>query len=44
MEHSIRRNKVFAIGYPTGLPVKVSAGGSVSDNTDPKVFLVGLDV
>jgi hypothetical protein len=36
--------KVFAIGYPSGLPVKVSAGGSVRDNTDPKVFLVGLDV
>jgi len=47
----IRRNgtldqahKVFTIGYPTGLPVKVSAGGSVRDNTNPKVFLVGLDV
>jgi hypothetical protein len=37
-------HKVFAIGYPTGLPVKVSAGGSVRDNTNPKVFLVGIDV
>jgi S1-C subfamily serine protease len=47
----IRRNgkldpsrKVFAIGYPSGLPVKVSAGGSVRDNLDPKIFLVGIDV
>jgi S1-C subfamily serine protease len=36
--------KVFAIGYPNGLPVKISAGGSVRDNIDSKVFLVGLDV
>jgi S1-C subfamily serine protease len=47
----IRRNgkldqskKVFAIGFPTGLPVKVSAGGSVRDNTDSKIFLAGIDV
>jgi V8-like Glu-specific endopeptidase len=47
----IRRNgkldqskKVFAIGFPTGLPVKVSAGGSVRDNADSKIFLAGIDV
>ena len=37
-------HKLFAIGYPSGLPVKVSAGGNVRDNLDPKVFLVGIDV
>jgi hypothetical protein len=36
--------KVFAIGYPSGLPVKVSAGGNIRDNLDPKIFLVGIDV
>src|SRR5208283_737458 len=28
-------HKVFAIGYPSGLPVKVSAGGNVRHNVDP---------
>ena len=37
-------HKVFAIGYPSGLPVKVSAGGNVRDNVNPKIFLAGLDV
>jgi V8-like Glu-specific endopeptidase len=37
-------HKVFAIGYPNGLSVKVSAGGNVRDNHDPKIFLVGLDI
>jgi hypothetical protein len=39
-----KTHKVFAIGYPSGLPVKVSAGGNVRDNINPKIFLVGLDV
>jgi len=37
-------HKVFAIGYPSGLPVKVSAGGNVRHNVDPKIFLFTLPV
>ena len=36
--------KVFALGYPTGLPLKISAGGTVRDNSNAKYFVAGLDV
>ncbi len=36
--------KVYALGHPNGLPLKVSAGGAVRNNDSPKIFVVGLDV
>jgi hypothetical protein len=36
--------KVYALGHPNGLPLKVSAGGTVRNNDSSKIFVVGLDV
>jgi hypothetical protein len=35
---------VFAIGHPTGLPVKISAGGVIRDNSHQTIFTAALDV
>jgi len=37
-------SKLHAVGYPNGVPVKISADGSVIDNTNPNILIVGLDV
>jgi hypothetical protein len=36
--------KVYALGHPNGLPLKISAGGNVRSNDGAKIFVVGLDV
>jgi hypothetical protein len=36
--------KVYALGHPNGLPLKVSVGGNVRNNDSSKIFVVGLDV
>ncbi len=34
---------VFAIGYPSGLPLKYAPGAAIRDISDPGVFLANLD-
>jgi V8-like Glu-specific endopeptidase len=39
-----QNHRVYAMGHPNGLPLKVSTGGNVRLNVDPNIFVVGLDV
>jgi V8-like Glu-specific endopeptidase len=38
-----RDQKVFVVGYPSGIPLKYAPGAIVRDNSDPNFFVTNLD-
>ena len=38
-----QHQRVFVIGYPSGIPLKYAPGAAVRDNSDPNFFVANLD-